>query len=149
MTDSNSEGKDTTPVEEQKDPDELLRGLSSENCESYEQANGGAIQEQENPQSSSIDDGSFVGIICSVSSAIRMHKGCVKVRGMICGIGELEKMLTKEFFECGNCGVINELESYSRARFQYENDKSNSTRGRKCISCNNKSGHKYDDEVKN
>jgi DNA replicative helicase MCM subunit Mcm2 (Cdc46/Mcm family) len=78
-----------------------------------------------------------------------MHFGDVEVRGMICGLGELEKMITKMFFECGNCGAMNELQTYSRPRFPYEVDYTNSTKVTRCINCNKKFGNKYDVWVKN
>jgi replicative DNA helicase Mcm len=87
--------------------------------------------------------------VCTVSVAIRMHSGDVEVRGMICGLGELEKMITNVFFECGNCGAMNELQTYSRPRFPYEVDYTNSTRVTRCINCNKKFGNKYDVKVKN
>lgn len=47
MTDDNRVEDESKPVEDQFDPDEVLRGLSSESCQTHDEGNIDARQEQE------------------------------------------------------------------------------------------------------
>ncbi len=124
-----------------KDPDELLRGIGSE-----DRQEGGNVDADSNVQESTETS---PAIVCNVPSAIRMNSGCLEVRGgMICGISnKVEKMIVKVSFKCSQCGIINEVNSYPHPRFAYEvPSKSKPT---KCASCNDNSFRDYEYQVVN
>ena len=59
----------------------------------------------------------------TISQALRMHEGNIRVKGMISGSSaNVEKMYTMFGFRCGECDTINQLLNYrnSRPRFAYE-----------------------------
>jgi len=59
----------------------------------------------------------------TISQALRMHEGNIRVKGMISGSSaKVEKMYTLLGLRCGECDMINELVNYrdSRPRFAYE-----------------------------
>ncbi len=129
-------------TEADKDPDEILRGLGSEDQE--EGGNGEAGRDvQESIETSK-------AIVCNVPTALRMNSGSLEVRGgMICGISnKVEKMIVKVSFKCGQCDIINEVYSYPRPRFAYEIP-SKSSKPTKCASCNDNSFRDYEYQVVN
>ncbi len=88
----------------------------------------------------------------SISEALRMHSGYVKVKdGMISGSRKLEKMPTNTFFICDSCQVINAISIYSRPKFMYEiNRLERSNKTRTCFNCSVKTvPSEYDHDVRN
>lgn len=62
-------------------------------------------------------------IVVTISQALRMDGGNIKVKGMISGSSaKVEKMYTMSGFRCGECDKVNELVNYrdSHPRFAYE-----------------------------
>jgi DNA replicative helicase MCM subunit Mcm2 (Cdc46/Mcm family) len=89
----------------------------------------------------------------SISEAIRMHSGNVRVKGgMISGnAGAVEKMITRSYFRCGYCDTINQLLDYrdSRARFKHEVPATLGKKGKPCFNCSERFGHELDYDVTN
>jgi DNA replicative helicase MCM subunit Mcm2 (Cdc46/Mcm family) len=84
----------------------------------------------------------------SISQALRMHAGNVRVKGMIsAGSDKIEKMITRVSYRCGECDAINELLDYreTRPRFAYEVPPFN-LREKKCMIQCESFRHELDEE---
>jgi hypothetical protein len=85
----------------------------------------------------------------SVSQALMMHEGKIRVKGMfVGGSAKVEKMYNLIGFRCGNCDQPNILADYSetRPRFLYEIPRAFGTKylnNQKCINCNSESVAHY------
>ena len=69
----------------------------------------------------------------TVSETIRLHNEDVNVRGLIVGVSELIKMISKRTLICNSCNVTLETETYLQPRFI---DNSRGKQTNRCPSCN-------------
>jgi DNA replicative helicase MCM subunit Mcm2 (Cdc46/Mcm family)/DNA-binding CsgD family transcriptional regulator len=58
----------------------------------------------------------------SIKDALRMHEGNIRVRGMINGLGTVEKMYKAAGFTCGECDEINPKWNYTNSRPRFADE---------------------------
>jgi DNA replicative helicase MCM subunit Mcm2 (Cdc46/Mcm family) len=113
---------------------------------------GNGHQDQGQGQEQQEEENEIPAKEVSISEALRMHSGYVKVKdGMISGSRKLEKMSINTFFVCDSCKMINKISTYSRPKFAFEINKlEHSNNTRKCTNCSVKTiPTEYDNDVRN